>query len=159
MKSKTVIITGASTGIGKAITAIFLERGSKVVMNSSNQQNLKQAYEDLGSPEEAVYLAGDISKRETAAQLVELAKSKFGSVDVLINNAGVFAPKPFLEVNDQDLDRFWGVNLKGTYYASQAVVPEMLAQKGGHIINIGTVLVDHAIAGFPATRHCENVRS
>lgn len=151
MKSKTVIITGASTGIGKAITAIFLERGSKVVMNSSNQQNLKQAYEDLGSPEEAVYLAGDISKRETAAQLVELAKSKFGSVDVLINNAGVFAPKPFLEVNDQDLDRFWGVNLKGTYYASQAVVPEMLAQKGGHIINIGTVLVDHAIAGFPAT--------
>ena len=151
MKNKTVIITGASTGIGKETARYFLERGSNIVMNSSNEENLIKAYQELGSPSNAVYLAGDISKKETAQQLVDLALEKFNAIDVLINNAGVFAPKPFLEVSETDLDHFWSINLKGTYFASQAVIPQMLIQNGGSIINIGTVLVDHAIAGFPAT--------
>ncbi len=70
---------------------------------------------------------------------------------MLINNAGVFAPKPFLEVEETDLDHFWNVNLKGTYFTSQAVIPQMKRQQNGSIINIGTVLVDHALDGFPAT--------
>lgn len=151
MKSKTVIITGASTGIGKEIAKYFIVRESNVIMNSSNEENLKKAYKDLGSPHNATYLVGDISKRETGQKLVNLALEQFNSVDVLINNAGVFAPKPFLDVEEQDLDRYWSVNLKGTYFTSQAVIPKMIAQQNGSIINIGTVLVDHAIDGFPAT--------
>ncbi len=73
-------------------------------------------------------------------------------MDVLINNAGVFQPKPFLEVDEEHLDWFLNINLKGTYFSSQAVIRQMLKQgEGGVIINIGTVLVDHAIDGFPAS--------
>ncbi|MCJ8289550.1 MAG: SDR family oxidoreductase [Crocinitomicaceae bacterium] len=151
MKNKTVIITGASTGIGKAIAKHFIEKGSNVVMNSSNEENLKKTYEEFDSPSNAVYFAGDISKRETGQNLVDLALRKFNSVDVLINNAGAFEPKPFLDVEDEDLNRFIDINLKGTFFTSQAAVKQMLTQGGGSIINIGTVLVDHAIGGFPAT--------
>jgi NAD(P)-dependent dehydrogenase (short-subunit alcohol dehydrogenase family) len=151
MKNKTVIITGASTGIGKEITRFFLTQGSNVVMNSSNEINLIRSYKELGYPKNAAYLVGDISKKETGRKLVDLALEKFNSVDILINNAGVFSPKPFLDVDEEDLDLFLGVNLKGTYFASQAAITEMIKQQNGSIINIGTVLVDHAIGGFPAT--------
>lgn len=151
MKNKTVIITGASTGIGKEISKYFIERESNVVMNSSNEENLKNAYQEFGSPSNAIYLAGDISKKETGQKLVNLAMKKFNSVDVLINNAGVFSPKPFLDVEEKDLDLYWNVNLKGTYFTSQAVIPQMIKQQNGSIINIGTALVEHAIDGFPAT--------
>ncbi|WP_425658243.1 SDR family NAD(P)-dependent oxidoreductase [Tenacibaculum ascidiaceicola] len=151
MKNKTAIITGASTGIGKEIAKLFIEKGCNVVMNASSEENLQKAYKELGSPSNAALLVGDISKQETSKQLVALALEKFNSIDVLINNAGIFAPKPFLEVEESDLELYWNVNLKGTYFASQAVIPSMVAQKNGAIINIGTVLVDHAIAGFPAT--------
>ncbi|WP_294733945.1 SDR family NAD(P)-dependent oxidoreductase [uncultured Flavobacterium sp.] len=149
--SKTVIITGASSGIGLAIAKHFIEKGDKVIMNANNPERLKAAYESLGSPQNATYLSGDISKAETGKSLVVLALEKYSRVDVLINNAGVFLPKPFLDVEEADLDRFWSVNLKGTYFTTQAVVPQMIAQNNGTIINIGTVLVDHAIAGFPAS--------
>ncbi len=151
MKNKTVIITGASTGIGKEIAKYFIERDSNVVMNSSNEENLRRTYKEFDSPSNAVYLAGDISKQETSQKLATLALETFNSIDVLINNAGVFAPKPFLDVEEKDLERYWSVNLKGTYFTSQAVIPQMLKQQNGSIINIGTVLVEHAIAGFPAT--------
>ncbi|MBW1295697.1 SDR family NAD(P)-dependent oxidoreductase [Aquimarina litoralis] len=151
MKNKTVIITGASTGIGKAIASFFIEKESNVVMNSSNEDNLKNAYEALGSPTNAIYFAGDISKQNTGKELVHWANEAFGSVDVLINNAGVFAPKSFLDVKEEDLELYWNINLKGTYFATQAAIPEMIKQQNGSIINIGTVLVEHAIAGFPAT--------
>ncbi|TPN88762.1 SDR family NAD(P)-dependent oxidoreductase [Aquimarina algicola] len=151
MKNKTVIITGASTGIGKEIAKYFIERDSNVVMNSSNEENLRRTYKEFDSPSNAVYLAGDISKQETSQKLATLALETFNSIDVLINNSGVFAPKPFLDVEEKDLERYWSVNLKGTYFTSQAVIPQMLKQQNGSIINIGTVLVEHAIAGFSAT--------
>lgn len=151
MKNKTVIITGASSGIGKEISKYFIAQGSNVVMNSSNEENLKQTYDEFGAPSNAIYLAGDISKQKTGQDLIDLAIKKFNSVDVLINNAGVFAPKPFLDVQEKDLDLYWNVNLKGTYFTSQAAIPQMLKQQNGSIINIGTVLVEHAIDGFPVT--------
>ncbi|WP_298417828.1 SDR family oxidoreductase [uncultured Kordia sp.] len=151
MINKTIIITGASTGIGKGIAKYFIEKGSNVVMNSSNEENLKKAYVSFGSPKNAIYQAGDISKRATGQKLVKLALEKFNSVDVLINNAGIFAPKPFLDVEEKDLELYWNVNLKGTYFTSQAVIPHMIQQQEGSILNIGTVLVEHAIDGFPAT--------
>ena len=151
MKNKTVIITGASTGIGKEIAKYFIAKGSNVIMNSSNEENLKKAYKELNASSHTAYLVGDISKQETGQKLVALALEKFNSVDVLINNAGIFSPKPFLNVEEKDLDLYWNVNLKGTFFTSQAVIPEMIKQQNGSIINIGTVLVEHAIDGFPAT--------
>lgn len=151
MKSKTIIVTGASTGIGKAIAALFLAKGHNVVINSANLENLENTYQELGNPDRLVMVHGDISKATTGQELIATAVERFGAVDVLVNNAGVFEPKPFLDVEEKDLDRFLEVNLKGTYFTSQAAVRQMLTQGEGSIINIGTVLVDHAIGGFPAT--------
>ncbi len=149
--SKTVIVTGASSGIGKAIAKLFIEKNFNVVMNASNEENLNKTYHELGSPSNALVVPGDISRKEIGEKLAQTALQKFGSIDILVNNAGVFAPKPFLDVVEADLDRFYNINLKGTYFATQAAVPSMLSNGGGSIINIGTVLVDHAIAGFPAS--------
>jgi NAD(P)-dependent dehydrogenase (short-subunit alcohol dehydrogenase family) len=151
MNKLTVIVTGASSGIGKAITGYFLDKGHYVVMNSSNADNLTGTYQEFGSPANAVVVAGDTGQKDVGQTLVSTAVDRFGSVDVLINNAGLFESKPFLDVEEKDLDKFLNTNLKGTYFTTQAAIAQMLKQNGGAVINIGTVLVDHAIAGFPAS--------
>lgn len=148
---KTIIVTGASTGIGKSIAQLFLEKGYNVVINSANLQNLETTFKELGHDSQLAMVHGDVSRIATGKQLVQTALDRFGSVDVLVNNAGIFQPQSFLDVEEQDLDRFLNINLKGTYFTSQAAVKQMLQQGEGSIINIGTVLVDHAIDGFPAT--------
>lgn len=148
---KTIIVTGASTGIGKSIAQLFLEKGYNVVINSANLQNLETTFKELGHANQLAMVHGDVSRIATGKELVQTALDRFGSVDVLVNNAGIFQPQSFLDVEEQDLDRFLNINLKGTYFTSQAAVKQMLQQGEGSIINIGTVLVDHAIDGFPAT--------
>lgn len=148
---KTVIITGASTGIGKAISKKFLDKGWNLVMNSSTKGNLEKAVEELNSRGNIQSVVGDVSKKSVGTELVATALKHFGKVDVLINNAGVFSPKPFLDVEESDLDNYFSVNLKGTFFPTQAAVKEMLKNGGGSILNIGTVLVNHAIGGFPAS--------
>ncbi len=150
-KNETVLITGASTGIGRAVARAFLNRDYNLVLNSQDPGRLEAAYEALGRPVDAVLVAGDVSDKAVGQRMVDAALEKFGRVDVLVNNAGIFSPKPFLDVEEADLDRYYAINLKGTYFASQAAIPAMQAQGGGSIINIGTVLVDHAIGGFPAS--------
>jgi len=150
-QNETVLITGASTGIGRAVARAFLNRDYNLVLNSQDPGRLEAAYESLGRPVDAVLVAGDVSDKAVGQRMVDAALEKFGRVDVLVNNAGVFSPKPFLDVEEADLDRYYAINLKGTYFASQAAIPAMQAQGGGSIINIGTVLVDHAIGGFPAS--------
>ena len=151
MRNLTVIVTGASTGIGKAITHLFLQKGCNVIMNSVNESNLTATFEEFGSPQNVIPIAGDVSDKQVGERLVRAAINEFGSVDILVNNAGVFEPKPFLDVEEKDLDRFLSINLKGTFFTTQAAIKNMLDNGGGSIINIGTVLVDHAIAGFPAS--------
>ena len=151
MKTLTVIITGASTGIGRAIAALFLKQGHNVVINAANESNLITAFNELGLHNQLAMVAGDISNISTGKRLVETAIARFGAVDVLVNNAGIFEPKPFLAVDEAHLDKFLNINLKGTFFTTQAAITQMLKQDGGAIINIGTVLVDHAIGGFPAT--------
>lgn len=150
-QQQTVIVTGASTGLGKAIAHQFLEKGWQVVMNSVNPANLQATFEELGQPANAVPVPGDVADPATGELLVRIAVEHFGGVQVLVNNAGIFKPQPFLEVTPADLDCFLDTNLKGTFFTSQAAVRQMLQHGGGNIINIGTVLVDHAIAGFPST--------
>jgi NAD(P)-dependent dehydrogenase (short-subunit alcohol dehydrogenase family) len=151
MKKQTIIITGASTGIGKGIARRFIQNGDNVVINSANEERLRATFEELDAPDNVALLAGDVSDIHVGQALVSLALDRFGSVDVLINNAGVFSPKPFLEVQEQDLDRFLSINLKGTFFTTQAAIRQMLKQQGGVIINIGAALAEHAIAGVPVT--------
>ena len=148
---KTAIVTGASTGLGFAITERFLSEGFNVVMNSGNGDNLEHAFKQLDFPESATLVAGDVSDKGVADQLTAAAMQNFGGVDILVNNAGVFNAKPFLETKEADLDRFFSINFKGAYFAAQAAAPEIGKRGGGAIINIGTTLISHAIGGFPAS--------
>ncbi|RYZ20334.1 MAG: SDR family oxidoreductase, partial [Sphingobacteriales bacterium] len=108
-------------------------------------------YNELGAGANIAMVVGDISLKATGEKLVNTAIEKFGSADVLVNNAGIFETRPFLEVDEAYLDRFLTTNLKGTYFTTQAVIPQMLKQKGGVVINIGTPLVNQAIGGIPIT--------
>ena len=150
-QNETVLITGASTGIGFAVARAFLDQGYNLVLNSRDSGRLEAAYEALGRPDNAVLVAGDVSDKAVGQRMVDAALEKFGRLDVLVNNAGVFSPKPFLDVEEANLDHYYAINLKGTYFTSQAAIPAMQAQGGGTIINVGTVLVDHALGGFPAS--------
>ena len=151
-KAQTVIITGANGGIGSNLARGFLERGDNVVLTGRNLETLNEVAAQLGEPERVAVVSGDIGSKSTGQALVKTALERFGSVDVLVNNAGVFYTKPFLENTEEDLETFFHTNLKGTYLTSQAAVTQMIEQgAGGAIINIGTVLVDHGITGVPVS--------
>lgn len=151
MKKQTVIVTGAASGIGKGIAKYFLDRGDNVVINSFTAASLESTFNEFGAGENLAMVVGDVSNKQTGEKLVATAIEKFGSADVLINNAGIFDSKPFLEVDEAYLDKFLTTNLKGTYFTTQAVIPQMLKQKDGVVINIGTPLVNHGLGGWPAS--------
>ncbi|EFK33815.1 3-oxoacyl-[acyl-carrier-protein] reductase FabG [Chryseobacterium gleum] len=151
MKKQTVIVTGASSGIGLETARYFLNQGDNVVINSQTAVKLEKVYHELGAAENLAMVAGNVSDKTTGEALVKTALERFGSADVLINNAGIYENKPFLEVTEDYLDRFLSTNLKGTFFTTQAVIPQMIRQKDGVVINIGTPLVYHAIAQSPST--------
>ena len=147
----TVLITGASSGIGLDVARGFLERGSNVVLNARNSEKLADAAQALGHEDRIALVPGDVGNRETGEKMVNTAVDRFGSVDVLVNNAGIFGMKPFLDNTEEDLDRYIHINLKGTYFVTQAAVGQMKKQGGGSIVNIGTVQLMHSMAGIPAS--------
>jgi len=151
MKKQTVIITGASSGIGKEVARHFLKNGDNVVINSATAEKLEKAYRELGGGENLARVAGDVRDKRTGEKLLATALEKFGSADILVNNAGIYETKPFLEVDEAYLDRFLNTNLKGSFFTTQAILPQMLKQHGGVVINIGTPLVNHALGGAPST--------
>lgn len=151
MKKQTIIVTGAASGIGKGIAKYFLDRGDNVVINSLTPTALENTFNEFGAGDNLAMVSGDVSNKRIGEQLVATAIERFGSADVLINNAGIFDSKPFLEVDEAYLDKFLTTNLKGTYFTTQAVIPQMLKQQDGVVINIGTPLVNHGLGGWPAT--------
>lgn len=151
MKKQTIIVTGASSGIGLETARYFLDRGDNVIINSQTASKLEAVYHELGGRENLAMVAGNVSEKATGEALVKTALERFGSIDVLVNNAGIYENKPFLDVTEDYLDRFLTTNLKGTFFTTQAVIPQMIKQKDGVVINIGTPLVYHAIAESPST--------
>ena len=148
---QTAIVTGASGGIGQAVARAFAQDGYNIVLTGTSESTLNAVADTISGSGSVLTVVANIADAGDRTHLVEQAISRFGRVDVLVNNAGVFEPRPFLDVDETYLDRFLNVNLKGTYFLTQAIVPHMMKQGGGAIINIGTVLVDHALAGVPAT--------
>lgn len=151
-QGKTVVVTGASSGIGFDAAKKYAELGANVVINSRTESKLRNAAKLIGYEDRVSVVSGDIGELNTGKRIVEQAVKRFGRIDVLVNNAGLFELKPFVDVTEDYLDKFIHTNLKGTYFVTQAVVKQMIQQgKGGAIVNIGTVLIAHPLAGAPAT--------
>jgi NAD(P)-dependent dehydrogenase (short-subunit alcohol dehydrogenase family) len=142
---KTAIITGAQGGIGAGLVDGFLQQGYNVVATS---RDATQSPKD--SPT-LVVLDGDIGKQETAAKAVEAAITHFGTIDVLVNNAGIFFVKPFTEFTTEDFNALVSVNLFGFIYITQLAVKQMLKQKSGSVVTISAALADNPIAGINAS--------
>jgi len=153
-KNKTVVITGGGTGIGRETARKFLVLGANVVLNGRRESILKKAEQALDpSGENIVSHVGDISKPATSKKLVQKAVDCFGGVDVLINNAGIFKPTPFLEHSEDDYNAYINIILGGTFYASQAAIPEMQKRGGGSIVNTGSMWATQAIAATPSSAY------
>jgi NAD(P)-dependent dehydrogenase (short-subunit alcohol dehydrogenase family) len=144
---KTAIVTGASQGIGAGLVRAFLDRSYNVVANSRDISKASPfpASANLG------LVDGDIGDPKTAAKIVETAVSRFGRIDVLINNAGIFISKPFPEYTTEDFNALVSITLGGFLYVSQLAVKQMLKQKSGSIISVSTSMVEQPIAGVHAS--------
>jgi NAD(P)-dependent dehydrogenase (short-subunit alcohol dehydrogenase family) len=146
-KSKTMIVTGAARGIGAGVTKAFLERGYNVVANSLTFTN-----SEFAPGEKLALVDGNIREASTAARIASTAISSFGSIDGVVNNAGVFFTKPFTEYTAQDFELLSGTNLQGYIYMTQLAVKQMLVQKtGGSVTCITSAMVEHPIAGINAS--------
>ena len=144
---KAVIVTGASQGIGAGVAQSFIDRDYNVVANS---RNIAKANPFAASANVAL-VDGDIADPRTAAKIVDTAVSRFGRIDVLVNNAGIFIPKPFTEYTTEEFNTLVSTTLAGFLYVSQLAVKQMLRQKSGSIVNVSTTLVDQPIAGVGAS--------
>jgi NAD(P)-dependent dehydrogenase (short-subunit alcohol dehydrogenase family) len=150
-EAKTVIVTGASQGIGAGIANAFLDRGCRLVANSRHITT-STAFQGQSSPDTRLALVdGDIGDPRTAAKIVETAVGRFGSIDALINNAGIFVTKRFTDYTADDFRSLVSTNLEGFFYLTQLAVKQMLAQKtGGSIVTITAALARNPIRLLPA---------
>lgn len=152
-ENKVVAITGGGSGIGKEAAARFVAEGAKVAINGRDREKLKTAAMDIDpSGQKVVVSAGDIAKPETGAALVDAAVSKFGKLDVLVNNAGVFNPKPFIDLTEADYDWYLDTILKGKFFTAQAAAKAM-KDKGGAIVQTGSMWAIQAIGATPSAAY------
>jgi NAD(P)-dependent dehydrogenase (short-subunit alcohol dehydrogenase family) len=138
---KTAIITGASGSIGTGLVQGFLKQGFNVVATSLHSS------QSLAASASLVLVDGDISKQETATKVVEAAVKQFGTVDVLVSNAGIFRKKPFTDFTTDDFNALVSINLLGFLYITQLAVKEMLKRRSGNVVTISASLADQPIAG------------
>jgi NAD(P)-dependent dehydrogenase (short-subunit alcohol dehydrogenase family) len=150
MSKKTVVITGASSGIGLGLAKAFLDNDYNVVGSARSTAGLKEAANSLGNPDNFVGVAGDVADPSTARDLFAVAIERFGSVDVLVNNAGFFLPKPFIDYTPEDLDALLDTNLKGVVYSTQVAAAHMIDRGQGHIVNISAAVALQPNIAVPA---------
>jgi NAD(P)-dependent dehydrogenase (short-subunit alcohol dehydrogenase family) len=141
-QQKVAIITGGSRGIGAGLVAGYRREGWAVVANAVTIETS----EDPG----IAAVSGDISEDQTADRIVTAALDQFGRIDTLVNNAGIYISKPFLDYTRADYDKILGVNLTGFFLLTQRCVAEMMKRGSGHIVNITTTLVDYALSDEPS---------
>ena len=145
---RTIIVTGASQGIGAGLVRAFLERGYNVIANSRNITSSGT----FRTSDQLALVDGNIGEAAVAIKIVNTAVARFGTIDALVNNAGIFFAKPFTDFTADDFEALSTVNLKGFLYVTQGAVRQMLAQKaGGSVVSITSSLVVNPIAGAPAS--------
>jgi NAD(P)-dependent dehydrogenase (short-subunit alcohol dehydrogenase family) len=140
------IVTGASSGIGLGIALALIEHGYGVVATSRAISKSKE----LTASADLVLIDGDISQKETAVKVAEAALQHFGRIDLLVNNAGIFIPKPFTEYTEDDYHLVMNTNVASFFFMTQQVIPQMKKQNSGHVVNISAVLADQPSASAPA---------
>ncbi|MGE5534454.1 MAG: SDR family NAD(P)-dependent oxidoreductase, partial [Acidobacteriota bacterium] len=140
-EGKTIIITGAASGIGRATALIFAREGANVVCADINENGVKETVEKINNiGTQALALTIDVTDRAAIDEMVELAIDGFGRVHFLFNSVGAAIKRAkFLEIDDELLERTFNLNFKGTFYAMQAVLPHMLANGGGTIVNVASM--------------------
>ena len=144
---KTVIVTGASQGIGAGIVKAFVERDFNVVASARNMSRSTE----VAASDQVAFVDGDIGMFATAARIAETAMSRFKSIDALVNNAGIFFTKPFTEYTAEDFRSLVSTNLEGFLYVTQLTIRQMLVQKtGGSIVTITAALARNPIRGVTA---------
>jgi len=142
LKGKTAIITGSSRGIGRGIARVFAREGANLVLNSRSATNkqmddLLSEMKNLGS--EVIYVQGDVSNSETENRVLKETLQRFGRVDILVNNAGIGGARTIVDTTPELWDRMIQVDLSSVYYFCRRVIPEMIRQGGGKIVNISSV--------------------
>jgi NAD(P)-dependent dehydrogenase (short-subunit alcohol dehydrogenase family) len=145
-RTQTAIVTGASSGIGLGLTKALLATGYRVVANARRAT----AAGTLEASKNLVLVDGDVANPETAAALTRTAVDRFGSVDLLVNNAGIFIAKPFTDSGEDDFQRLVATNLTGFFHVTQAAVREMRRQGSGHVVTISTSFASQPVNGVPA---------
>jgi NAD(P)-dependent dehydrogenase (short-subunit alcohol dehydrogenase family) len=141
-EQKVVIITGASQGFGEGLVKAYRDRNYRVVANS---RSIKPSADP-----DVLTVAGDVADPKTADRIVQEALARFGRIDTLINNAGIFIAKPFTEYTEEDFASILAINLGGFFRLTKRVAAEMLKQGSGHIVQITTSLIDHANSNVPS---------
>ena len=150
LSNKTVLVTGAGKGIGRAIALASAQAGASVAINDRDvPEDLAELLEHcMQTAPQAIFCKADVSRRDEVVDMVEGVIDEFGPIDILVNNAGISRPKPFLELTEADWDQTLNVNLKSVFLCSQQVLPLMMEQGEGCIINIASELGYLGRAGF-----------
>jgi 3-oxoacyl-[acyl-carrier protein] reductase len=151
LENKIAIVTGAGQGIGRGIALALAKEGAKVVVSDISDKVYDVVKEIQAVGSEALAVKADVSKSEDTMQLAAEAVKKFGRVDILVNNAGIYPFKALVEMTEQDWDKVLNVNLKGVFNCTKAVLPNMVQQKSGNIVNIASVA--GVVVGWPYLVH------
>jgi NAD(P)-dependent dehydrogenase (short-subunit alcohol dehydrogenase family) len=153
-KGKVAIVTGGNSGIGKETAKRLVAEGASVVISGIDEAKLHSAAKEIAADADRVrVLAGDIAKPATGAALVERAEQEFGGLDILVSNAGIFNPKPFAEVTEEEYDRFLDTILKGKFFIAQAAAKAMKKRGGGAIVHTGSLWALQAIGATPSSAY------
>jgi len=141
-EQKVAVITGASQGIGAALVKAYRDRNYRVVATA---RSMRPSHDD-----DVITVSGDIADRKTAERAISEGMVRFGRIDTLVNNAGIFIAKPFTQYTEADYTAVLGVNVTGFFHMTQLAVAEMEKQRSGHVVQITTSLVDHASSAVPS---------
>lgn len=146
----TVVITGATSGIGLGLAEAFLKEGYNVVGTGRSSERLQATAARLNAGGRFLGVAGDVGKPESARKVFEQAIAAYGKVDVLVNNAGIFTAKPFVQFTPAEVEEQISTNLKGVLYPSQEAARHMIERKHGKIINITASIAIQPVSNVPA---------